>query len=255
MKVATWNVNSIRARLDRLLNWLAKESPDILCLQELKVEPAAFPFDEIQAAGYQSEIHSQRTYNGVAILSRMTIENVQKGWSEGADDPQARLIEGTVDGVRVLSVYVPNGNVVGSDKWLYKMDWIARMRAYMDQNLDPEEKVVLCGDFNVAPALEDVARPEQWKESVLFHPDARRALAQLTDWGFVDTLRLHHDGPGPYSWWDYRQLGFPRNNGLRIDHVFATLSLSRHCVDAYVDRDERKGQKPSDHAPVVAVFE
>lgn len=255
LTVATWNVNSIRSRLERLLAWLEKVAPSIVCLQELKCEQADFPFEAIRAAGYHAAVYGQRTYNGVAILSRDEPQDVRPGWGTPPEDAQARLLSVRVSGVQVVSAYVPNGAVVGSDKWTYKLEWLARLRDYLDRTADPSAPVLVCGDFNVAPEERDVARPEAWRGSVLFHEEAVQALAHVTDWGLHDVVRRHHDGPGPYSWWDYRNLAFPKNDGLRIDHVFATRVLAERSRGAYVDRDERKGEKPSDHAPVVAVFE
>lgn len=255
IKIATWNVNSVRARHDRLLLWLEKESPSILCLQELKGETSAFPHEVVEEAGYYSAVYGQKTYNGVAILSRSEPMDIQLGWPAGTDDPQARLIAATVEGIRMVSAYVPNGKEVGADKWTYKLEWLARLRVYLDSDFDPNTPVVLLGDINIAPEDRDAANPERWKDSVLCHPDSRKALQDIVDWGFIDTIRLHHHDQGPFSWWDYRRLAFPKNDGLRIDHIYATSSLAKLCTAAYVDRDERKGAKPSDHAPVVALFD
>jgi exodeoxyribonuclease III len=156
--------------------------------------------------------------------------------------------------VRIASVYAPNGQIVGSDKWNYKLAWLQRLRGWLERSASPGELLALAGDFNVAPEDRDVARPDEWRRSVLCHPEARAALRTVVDWGLVDTVRLHHTGDGPYTWWDYRMLGFPKNNGLRIDHVLATPALAERCRSAHVDRDERKGKRPSDHAPVVASF-
>jgi len=254
MKLATYNVNSIRARLERLVAWLGREQPDVVCLQELKVPDHEFPMMEVQAAGYQAAVYGQKTYNGVAILAKQPPEDVRIGFGGGAD-PDARLIAARVNGIRVISAYVPNGQVVGSEKWAYKLDWYDRLRAHLEQTYSPDEPLVLCGDFNVAPEDRDVARVEEWANTVLAHEDGRAKLRALTAWGLVDTIRLHHNDQGPYSWWDYRMLGFAKGNGLRIDHILATRPLAARCTEAYVVRDERKGKLPSDHAPVVAVFE
>ncbi len=255
MKLATWNVNSVRARHDRLMAFLEREAPDVVCLQETKVTDKDFPFEALQEAGYHAATHGQRTYNGVAILSKTPPENVLAGFSdEDEEDAQTRLLAATINGVRVISAYFPNGASVGSDKWAYKLAWMARLRAYLE-TLDPKAPAVLCGDFNVAPEdARDVAFPEQWKGSVLTHADARAALEAIRAWGFLDAVRLHHHAAGPYTWWDYRSLGFVRNDGLRIDHVYITAPLAPRCTDAYVDRDERKGEKPSDHAPVLVIL-
>lgn len=250
MKLCTWNVNSIRARLDRLLTWLARTSPDIVCLQETKIDDLAFPLEAIEAAGYQAVFHGQRTYNGVAILSRSPLREIETGLGDDDPDDQARLIAATVGDVRVLSAYAPNGQIVGSEKWAYKLRWLARLRAWLNRRYRPEDRLVISGDFNVAPEERDVARPDEWRQSVLFHEEARAALQVVTDWGLVDAIRLHHEGPGPYSWWDYRMLSFAKGNGLRIDHVFLTQPLAGRCRSAWVDREERKGKLPSDHAPV-----
>jgi exodeoxyribonuclease-3 len=256
VRIATWNVNSIRARLPRLLDWLPRVAADVVCLQELKVAEDEFPFFEIEALGYRAIVLGQRTYNGVAILSRGEASDVRLGLGDGVIDDQSRLVAATIDGVRVLSAYFPNGQLVGSDKWAYKLQWIRRLRAHLAATYDPGIRIAICGDFNVAPEDRDVARPEEWGGSVLCHPEARAALAELASWGggLVDAIRLHHAGPGPYSWWDYRMLAFPKGNGLRIDHVYLTRALADHCLASWVDRNERKGKLPSDHAPVVVEF-
>ncbi len=254
MKIATWNVNSIRARLERLLQWLEKECPDVLCLQELKVTDDDFPFDAIQKAGYRAAVHGQKTYNGVAILSREEPERIERGLMDDVDDPQARLLAADVGGIRIVSAYFPNGAEVGSDKFVYKLEWMERLGKYLDRLLGSGNSVFLCGDFNVAPDDKDVAHPEQWQDTVLCVPEVRQALERIRERGFEDVFRKHHPQGGIYSWWDYRQLGFPKNNGLRIDHLFATPELAVRCVSARVDRDERKGKGASDHAPVIAEF-
>jgi exodeoxyribonuclease-3 len=254
MKIATWNVNSVRARLDRLVAWLGREQPDIVCLQELKVADAAFPRAELEAAGWHAAIIGQKTYNGVGVLARTMPEDVRIGMTDGGDDSEARLISARVGGVRVISAYIPNGKYVGSDTWPYKLEWLKRLRAYLDRSCDKGEDLALCGDFNIAPEDRDVARPDEWRGSTLFHEELSGLLGELIAWGLVDTIRLHHTGEGPYTWWDYRMLGFAKGNGLRIDHILATAPLAARCTAAYVARDERKGKLPSDHAPVVAVF-
>jgi exodeoxyribonuclease-3 len=256
MIVATWNVNSVRAREERLLAWLARHGPDVLCLQELKTEDAGFPHDRVRAAGYHAAVLGQRTYNGVAVLSRAAPTEIDRGlaFPDGTTDPQARYIAARIDGVWVVSVYVPNGQVVGSEKWGYKLAWLRQLRAQLERRFDRGTAVALCGDFNVAPDDLDVARPDEWRGTVLCHADARAAFAAVAAWGLCDVVRRHHPGGKQYSWWDYRGLGFQRNNGLRIDHVLATESLAARCTRAWIDRDERKGDKPSDHAPVVAEF-
>ena len=251
MKLATWNVNSVRAREERLVRWLTEHRPDVLCLQELKVTEDAFPTLAIRSLGYHAVVHGQKTYNGVAILSRKEPSAVERGFGDGGDDSQARLVSASVDGVRVASAYVPNGAEVGSDKWAYKLQWMKRLRGWLDRRYPRSDLVAVCGDFNVAPEARDVCDPAGWEASVLFHPEARAALEHVRAWGLVDAFRLHHEEPGLYSWWDYRMLAFPKNQGLRIDHVLLSEPLAARCTGALIDRDERKGKQPSDHAPVV----
>ncbi|MBK5254607.1 MAG: exodeoxyribonuclease III [Vicinamibacteria bacterium] len=256
MKLATWNVNSVRVREARLTAFLAREQPDVLCLQELKVRDDDFPHDVVRASGYEAVTFGQKTYNGVGILAKagIAIENVSRSFQDGDDDPQARVIAADVNGVRVVSIYVPNGGEVGSEKWTYKQDWLRRLRAYAFSRLHLSAKVAICGDLNIAPEARDVARPDRWKNSVLFHPDMTTSFKDLLSLGLVDTTRLHHQGEGPFTWWDYRMLAFPKGDGLRIDHILASTSMALTCTQVRVDRDERKGTQPSDHAPVMAVF-
>ena len=255
MKIVTWNVNSVRARLERVLAWLAKHRPDVLCLQELKCPTEAFPHEAVAAAGYHAAVLGQKTYNGVAILARDALGDVRCGMGRADQDPQARLISAQVGPVRVFSAYVPNGREVGSDAYAYKLEWLGRLGAYLGEEFSPDEPVALCGDFNVVLDDLDAANPRQWDDTVLCHADARDALARVRDWGLADVFRTHNPDGGVYSWWDYRQLGFQKNNGLRLDHVYATSPLAAASTGAWVDRDERKGVKPSDHAPLVAMFD
>lgn len=254
MKIVTWNVNSVRARHDRLLNWLDRHAPDVLCLQELKVPDEEFPLEVEEELDYYVATFGQKTYNGVAIVAKTPITDVVRGMDDGDDDPQSRLIAGTVRGVRVVCVYVPNGGDMGSDKWTYKLAWYERLRRWLDTHCDPTQPLVLCGDFNVAPEDRDIDRVDEWKDTVLCNAEARAALQTVLDWGLVDTFRLKNDQPGFYSWWDYRQLGFAKNNGMRIDMVYATKPLAERVAEVFIDRDERKGQRPSDHAPAGVVF-
>lgn len=255
MKIATWNVNSVRARLDRLTAWLDRHRPDVLCLQETKCLDEAFPYESIAAAGYHAVVSGQKSYNGVAILSPAEPADVRIGMDDGADDPQARLISATVGSVRVLSAYFPNGREVGTEHYAYKLDWMARLVEHLAGEFSPSQPLVLCGDFNVVLDDLDAANPRQWDHTVLCHRDARDALARIRRWGLVDVFRKHNPGGGLYSWWDYRGLSFPKNNGLRLDHVYATAPLAETSTSAAIDRGERKGTKPSDHAPLVAEFD
>ncbi len=251
MKIATWNVNSIRARLERVLAWLEQHAPDVLCVQETKVVDDAFPLAEIEASGYRAVIHGQKTYNGVAILSRLPVAGEVRGFDDGEPDEQARLVAATVAGVRVISAYVPNGKEVGHEKYAYKLAWLERLHGYLERTCDPESPVVLCGDFNVAPDERDIWDPAAWEGKILCSDAERAALQRVIDWGLTDAFRLHHQEGGLYSWWDYRQLAFPKGRGLRIDFAFISRPLVERCTEAIIDRDARKGKQPSDHAPVV----
>jgi exodeoxyribonuclease III len=251
MKIATWNVNSVKARQERLLAWLGKNQPDVLCLQELKVTDDVFPVEPLRAAGYHAAVWGQKTYNGVAILSKTEPEDVQRGFGDGGDDAHSRSIAATVAGLRIYSIYVPNGQTVGSDKYQYKLEWLRRLRRHLDTHHKPTDALLLCGDFNVAPKESDVANPQAWEKTVLFDPTCRAALGEIVRFGLVDVFDKHHPEGGQYSWWDYRMLAFPKNNGLRIDHILATEPVARRSVAATIDRQERKGKLPSDHAPVV----
>jgi exodeoxyribonuclease-3 len=255
MRLATWNVNSIRARQVRALAWVAAKQPDVLCLQEIKVETEGFPSDAFRALGYHSVVYGQKTYNGVAILSRAEPSDVVMGFGEGGGEPQARLLAATFDGIRVINAYAPNGQSVGSDKFSYKLDWFNRLRVHLDLRFDKAAPLLLCGDLNVAPEARDVYDPEGMVHEVLFHPEARAALARVVDFGLVDAFRAQRQESGLYTWWDYRQLAFPKNRGARIDHLLATPALVSRVRGASIDRDERKGKQPSDHAPVILEVE
>jgi len=254
MKLVTWNVNSIRARHDRTLAFLERESPDILCLQELKCTDDNFPHNEVQALGYHAATHGQPTYNGVAILAKQPITDIHKGIDNPELDQHARLIAATIDNIRIISAYVPNGSSLDSDKFTFKKAWMDAMRAYLDTHCDPSQPLALVGDFNVAPAEIDIAKPDKWQDSVLTHDEVRTRLANWQQWGLSDTPRLLNPDDPMLSWWDYRQLAFPKGNGLRIDHIFTTHALHQRATAARVDRDERKGKGASDHAPVIAEF-
>lgn len=256
MRIATWNVNSIRARQDRLVNWLKTRDPDVVCLQELKVEESKYPRELLADLGYVSAINAQKTYNGVAILSKHPVSQVTVGMADGVEDPQARYVAATINGVRVISVYVPNGESLTSEKWPYKLMWLQRLRTWLDTQESKDKPLALCGDFNVAPEAIDTYDPALWENEVLFHPKAREALQTVCDFGLIDTFRQKHPGEEKcYSWWDYRALGFQKGKGLRIDHIFATPSLADRLTESVIDREERKGDSPSDHAPVISTFD
>jgi exodeoxyribonuclease-3 len=236
------------------MRWLEKHQPDVLCIQELKVEDSGFPLADVQAAGYSAVVYGQKSYNGVAILSREAlgpVSNVHAGLNDGVEDPQARLLSAELHGLTFLSVYVPNGSEPTSDKFAYKLQWLERLLAYLEAHHGSRDRLVLCGDLNIAPHDIDVARPDEWKDTVLCHADVRAAFEKLIGFGLVDSFRALRPEPGLYSWWDYRMLGFPKGNGLRIDHVLVTKDVLPRCKQALIDRDERKGKLPSDHAPVI----
>jgi exodeoxyribonuclease III len=250
MRLATWNVNSIKARQERLVAWLGRHQPDVLCLQELKIADEAFPVEVLRQAGYHATFAGQKTYNGVAIVSKEEPQDVVRGFGDGHSDTQARSIAATVGGLRIYSLYAPNGQSVGSEKHLYKLDWYKRLGDHLRARFAPSDPLVLCGDFNVAPSPQDVANPAAWASTVLFDTASRAALESLVAFGFVDVFANHHPEGGQYSWWDYRMLAFAKNNGLRIDHVLATNAVAARSRTAEIDRQERKGKLPSDHAPV-----
>jgi exodeoxyribonuclease-3 len=251
MKLATWNVNSIRARCERLLAFLAKARPDVACLQETKVVDADFPAGAFEKLGYHAAFHGQKTYNGVALLSREPPRDVERGFGDGEPDPEARLLAATMSGLRIVTVYVPNGQEVGSDKFAWKLKWLKRLRAWLERRHRPDDLLVVCGDFNVAPEDRDVWDPERWRGQVLFSDQEKAALREVGDFGLADALRLKNQDAGVYTWWDYRMGAFHRGWGLRIDHVLVTKPLAARVKSVLVDRDERKGKEPSDHAPVI----
>lgn len=255
MKVATWNVNSIGARRERLLAWLAKQAPDVLCLQELKAVEQSFPREEVEALGYHIAVHGQRTYNGVAILAKQPIDDVRKNLADGEEESDSRLLSVRVGAVRVICCYVPNGQQLDSPKFAYKQRWLERLEAYLRRHHSAEEPLLVCGDFNIAPEDRDCYDPEGLRDDVLFHESVRARFQALLELGLVDTYRLHVQDAGKYSWWDYRQLSFPKGRGLRIDFILVSRMLAPRCTSAAIDRDERKGKLPSDHAPVLATFD
>lgn len=255
MKVASWNVNSIKARKERLLAWLKLHEPDVLCLQELKTELEGFPAQELEELGYHSAAVGQRSYNGVAILSKHPIEDARTGFDDGENDTEARFVSVLTHGMRVVCCYVPNGQALDSPKYPYKKRWLDRLEAYLARHHRADEALVVCGDFNVAPEERDCHDPSAWIDGVLFHPDVREKFQRLLAWGLADTFRLHVQDAGKFSWWDYRMLAFPKGRGLRIDFVLATKPLAERCTAVSIDRNERKGKLPSDHAPVIAEFD
>jgi exodeoxyribonuclease-3 len=255
MRIATWNVNSVRSRLERVAAWTERERPDVLCLQEIKTTDDLFPRERFAELGYNAEVFGQKTYNGVALLSLAPITKVVRNLPDDEADAPRRLIAGTVGGVRIVNVYVPNGQSPESEKFVYKLDWLARLRAWLDAAAKPGGSLVLLGDFNIAPEERDVRYPDLWRGGIHFHPKEHAALREITAWGLHDLLRKHHAEGGLYSWWDYRQLAFQKNNGLRIDLILGTKKMLARSTGVEIFRDERKGESPSDHVPVVAAFD
>jgi exodeoxyribonuclease III len=252
MRLATWNVNSIRARAARILGWVERTLPDVLCMQEIKVEDHGFPGDPYRALGYEIATHGQKTYNGVAILSRRPMTDVTRGFADGGDDAQARFMSARIEGLRVASVYVPNGQAPGSEKYAYKLAWLARLRAWIDARLAAGEPAILGGDYNVAPSDRDVHFPERWAGKIHASAPEREAFAALLAAGLVDVVRRLRPDEELLTWWDYRMLAFPKNDGLRIDHLLATPEVAERVTAVEIHRDERKGSQPSDHVPVLA---
>jgi exodeoxyribonuclease-3 len=254
MKIATWNVNSMKVRLPHVLEWLTAHSPDVLVLQEIKQLTEMFPQDELAAAGYTSLANGQKTYNGVAVISK---EEPQDPDLElpGLDDPQRRVLAVTIGGVRVINLYVPNGSEVGSEKYQYKLGWLRALRDYLAAQLEKYDNVVVLGDFNIAPADEDVYDPEKWGEAILCSPQERAALTELLGLGLADVFRKFDQPEKSFSWWDYRAAMFRRNAGLRIDLILTSDPMTKRCTASYIDREPRTWERPSDHAPVVAEFE
>ena len=252
MKLVTWNVNSLNVRLPRLLGWLAVNAPDVVCLQETKLEDARFPHVDFQTAGYAAHAFGQRTYNGVALLVRHGLACVDVDSGLAGFEDQSRLISATIDGVRVVCAYVPNGQSVGSDKYAYKLAWCDAMTSALRDALSRHRLLAFAGDMNIAPEARDVHDPALWEGQIHFSEPER---ARFRDWlalPLVDSFRLFDQPPNAYSWWDYRMLSFPKNKGLRIDHILLSQELAKRCRSCTIDRNARKGEKPSDHAPVIA---
>jgi exodeoxyribonuclease-3 len=253
--ITTWNVNSIRARLDHVATYLADHEPDIVCLQETKVADNLFPRVPFMELGYTVTRHGSKAMAGVATLTKTKPKAVQLGFAEGEADRHARVLAVEVDGVHVYNLYCPNGTEVGSDAYRYKLDWFARLRAELDAKYDADSPVVVVGDFNVAPNDLDLWDPENYVDRLLVTADERTALQNLVDFGFTDCFRKHHPDERSYTWFDYRTNGFERDQGMRIDHVYATAPLAGRCVSVVHDRDPRGWDTPSDHLPVTATFE
>jgi len=253
MKIATWNVNSLKVRLPQVIEWLQSAQPDVLVLQEIKQITDAFPVDAFAELGYHAVANGQKTYNGVANISRAAMGDVITD-IPGLDDQQRRVMATTINGVRVVNLYVPNGQSVGSDKYTYKLGWLAALRNWLADELSRHERLVVLGDFNIAPEDRDVHDPAKWGEDILCSPAERAALGELTALGLVDVFRQFEQPEATFSWWDYRAAGFRRNAGLRIDLILASKALAQHCDASYVDKEPRSWERPSDHTPVIAEF-
>ena len=251
MRIASWNVNSLKVRLPQVLDWLAKHQPDALCLQELKLEDASFPRTELEAAGYTAAVSGQKTYNSVAILSREPAANIVYG-IPGLDDPQRRVISADLGGVRLVCAYVPNGQSLDSDKYQYKLNWLAAFAAWLEGELVAHPRLAVLGDYNIAPEDRDVHDPKAWEGHVLVSAPERDAFRRLIALGFTDSFRLFEQPEKSFTWWDYRMNGFKRNLGLRIDHILLGPGLAANCSACSIDLEPRRHERPSDHAPIVA---
>lgn len=254
LKIASWNVNSLNVRLPHVLAWCEDASPDILALQETKLPDERFPADALIDAGYRSVFSGQKTYNGVAILSRSGASDIVTD-IEGLDDPQRRILCATIGNIRIINLYVVNGSEVGSEKFAYKMDWLEKVTAMIGREMQAHKKVVVLGDFNIAPDDRDVHDPKAWHEKILCSTPEREALQKILDLGLKDTFRLFEQEEKTWSWWDYRMNAFRRNMGLRIDLVLASEAMEAACKASYIDKEPRRQERPSDHAPAIAEFD
>jgi len=264
MKITTWNVNSIRARLESVFRWLKKEQPDICCFQELKCQEHQFPILEFQTLGYQCLIHGQKARNGVAIISKSTPTKIQKGFLNKFDEENSRLITAEIDGINLINVYVPNGQDPDLPAFEYKRTFFKELRSFLSQNFNnssrpvrsnrkgrsKEDKIIVCGDFNVAPEDEDVFDPNYMRGKICFHPDEQADFEYLKSWGLTDIFRQLHPEGNFFSWWDYRAGGFPRNRGMRLDHFLVSAPIVEICKTCEIDKEPRGWEKPSDHVPV-----
>ncbi|PHV07354.1 exodeoxyribonuclease III [Rugamonas rubra] len=254
MKIATWNVNSLNVRLPHVLKWLEENPVDVLCVQETKMTDDKFPAAAIEAAGYHVVFSGQKTYNGVAILSKLPIGDVVKN-NPHYEDAQQRILAATIDGVRVVCAYVPNGQAVGTDKYEYKLAWLAAFHQWLSEEAALHPQLAVLGDYNIAPEDRDVHDPAAWADQVLVSVPERAALTRLLELGLQDSFRLFEQAEKSFSWWDYRALGFRLNKGLRIDHILLSKALVARCSACVIDRAPRKWEQPSDHAPVIATLD
>ena len=254
MKIATWNVNSLRVRLEQVTEWLNAYQPDVLGLQEIKMVTEDFPMDAMADIGYKAVANGQKTYNGVALVAKTHASDVIEELP-GLDDPQRRVLAASYGDTRVINLYVPNGQSVGSDKYEYKLNWLDRLHDFLTKQLGQYPNIVVMGDFNIAPEDRDVHDPQEWEGSVLVSGPERKALKRISDLGFVDVYRQFDQPEQNFSWWDYRAAGFRRNRGLRIDLILASTAMSESCTLCHIDKEPRAWERPSDHCPVVAQFD
>lgn len=254
MKIASWNVNSLKVRLEQVLNWLEQHQPDILALQETKLSDENFPQEAFESRGWEVAFSGQKTYNGVAIISQQAATDIVTDIPD-LSDPQRRILSVTIGGLRIINLYVVNGSAPGTEKFAYKMDWLEKVSRFIEQQLQQHQDVVVLGDFNIAPEDRDVHDPNKWRDKILCTKEERSALNQILDLGFQDSFRLLHDEGGFFSWWDYRMNGFTRNLGLRIDLILCSDQMAESVNAAYIDLEPRKAERPSDHTVVVAEFD
>lgn len=254
MKIATWNVNSIAIRLEHVLNVMETRQLDVLCLQETKCVDEKFPRLELLEKGYNSAFMGQKSYNGVALVSPHSIEAVQYNFPDDTEDSPKRLIAGTVKGVRIVNTYIPNGTELWTDKFKFKLDWLQRLRKFFDETCDVNSDVLLCGDFNVAPDERDVWSVKAWEGKLHFSKPERAALHHVKQWGLTDVFREKNGDLVEFSWWNYREGAFPKNQGLRIDHIWTSKSLADKCVNCWIDKEPRTWERPSDHTLVIGEF-
>ncbi|BCH25251.1 exodeoxyribonuclease III [Mesorhizobium sp. L-8-3] len=254
MKIVTWNINGVRARIGNLLHWLQESAPDIACLQEIKTVDEQFPRAEVEALGYHVETHGQKGFNGVALLSKLPFDEVNRGLPGDDGDEQARFIEGVFStskgALRVVSLYLPNGNPIGTEKFSYKLSWMQRLERWAAERLAFEEPLVLAGDYNVIPEPADARRPEEWVNDALFQPETRQAFRRLSHLGFTEAVRAVTDSPGIYTFWDYQAGAWQKNNGIRIDHLLLSPEAANRLSSASIEKHVRAWEKPSDHVPV-----
>ena len=256
MKIATWNINSIGSRIQHVIDWCETNQPDVLCLQETKCVDDKFPASRFKRIGFEHiAVHGEKAYNGVAIISKLRLDDVQKNFPLSEANESKRLIAATIDGIRVVNVYVPHGTKFGSDKFRYKLDWVRRLREMFDAGFATDDEVILCGDLNVAPHEMDVWNPLLWNNKMHFSRPEREAIMDLKRWGFVDVFRQLNGSEREFSWWSNFHHDFEKDRGLRIDHIWASPPLAEICTDCWIDKTPRGWEKPSDHAPVLAEFD